>query len=247
MRAWLIIVMTFTAGTFAVPAHADVATETFKARIEAALAIGDDAKRSAAVGALFHQQDLGAWSQSLVERVIGIIAKKAGHEISFIALAPDADLIHVVDGYEYRPNLEPLGQVVFTDPAAEPGNNTKVLYGRPAGEDRLFFPLTVRRLVNPEAPPDKQLQMITIGISFPPSTFEGWCDIALSNNTVKRVKIDDQKMGNQTLILRGQSIEACEITNTSSGPLSLRLYEDDREIFLEQIDTPQTTISYRKP
>ena len=101
--------------------------------------------------------------------------------------------------------------------------------------------------MNPDALPDKQLQMIAIGLTFPASTFDGWCDIALSNNTIKRVKIDDQKVGNQTMIMRGQSIEACEITNTSSGTLRLRLYEDDREIFIQQIETPQTTITYRNP
>ena len=247
MRALLFILTAFVFAAIAVPAHADGASDAFKARIEAALAIGDDAERSAAVGALFHQQDLDEWSQNMVVRVIDIVAKKQGHKISFVTLSPETELLHVVDGYEYRPNLEPLGQVVFTDPTARPGNDTKVLYGRPTGEDRLFFPLTVRLLVNPDAPPDKQLQMITIGLTFPASTFDGWCDIALSNNTIKRVKIDDQKVGNQTLIMRGQSIEACEITNTSSGSLSLRLYEDDREIYIRQIETPQTTITYRKP
>ena len=50
------------------------------------------------------------------------------------------------------------------------------------------------------------------------------------------------------MILRGQTIEACELTNTGGhGPLSLRLYEDDREIFIQQIEPPETTITYRKP
>ena len=247
MRALLFILIAFGFAAVVPTAHADAATDEFKVRIEAALAIGDDAERSAAVGALFYQNALDDWSASMVVRVIAIVAKKQGHDISFVDLPPETELLHVVDGYEYRPNLEPLGQVVFTDPAADPGNNTKVLYGRPTGEDRLFFPLTVRLLVNPDAPPDKQLQMITIGLTFPASTFEGWCDIALSNNTVKRVKIDDQAVGNQTLIMRGQSIEACQITNTSDGALSLRLYEDDREIFIQRIEMPAATITYHKP
>ncbi|NNE84673.1 MAG: hypothetical protein HKN28_11950 [Alphaproteobacteria bacterium] len=253
MRATLLILIAFVFAAAAPLARADAATDEFKARIEAALAINDATERSAAIGALFYREALDDWSQSLVERVIGIVAKKQGHDISFVDLSPDTDLIQIVDGFEYRPNLEPMGQVVFTDPAADPGNDTKVLYGRPAlpspgNEDRLFSPLTVRRLVNPNAPPDKQLQMIAIGGAHPPAEFEGWCDIALSNNTVKRITLDDQDIGNQTRIMRGQSIEACEVTNTGGrGSLSLRLYEGDREIFIRQIETPEATITYRKP
>ncbi|NKB49748.1 MAG: hypothetical protein GKS02_10365 [Alphaproteobacteria bacterium] len=248
MRALLIVLIAAISTAFAPSARADAATDAFKARIEAALAIGDEAGRSAAVGALFNQVAVDDWSKSLVDRVIAIVAKKRGHDISFIPLSPDTELLHVVDGYEYRPNLEPLGQVVFTDPAADPGNDTKVLYGSRAGDGQLFFPLTVRVLVNQDAPPDKQLQILTIGSAHPPATFEGWCDIALSNNTVTRITLDDQDVGNQTRIMRGQSIEACEVTNTGGrGGLSLRLYEDDREIFLEQIEVPDAVINYRKP
>ncbi len=234
--------------TAPVAAPADELSDAFKARIEAALAIDDEAQRFVAVGDLFLRNDIDDFSLGLLDRVSGIISELRGHDITFEALPPDVELVHVVDGFEYRPNVEPLGRVVFTDPAADPGNNTKILYGRHPDEPRFVFPLTVRQLVNPDAPPDKQLQILTIGFAHPPATFEGWCDIALSNNTIKRVEIDHQNVGNQTLILRGQSIEACEVTNTGGrGGLSLRLYEDDREIFLKQIETPEARISYRKP
>jgi hypothetical protein len=177
------------------------------------------------------------------------LAKLHGRNVSFTPLPrpPTTEPLHVADGYEYRPNLKPVGHAVFTDPAAAPGNNTKILYGLHPMERRYYFPLVVRRLVNADAPPDKQLQMLTIGAAHPPVTFAGWCDIALSNNTTKRVILDDQKIGNQTLIMRGQSIEACEVKNTSGrGSLSLRLFEDDRTLFERHIESPQTTITYRK-
>jgi hypothetical protein len=246
MRALLYIVMAFVLAAPA--ARADALTDEFKARIEAALAFDDEGQRYAAVSALFHQDDIDEWSQGLIERITPRVVELRGHDISFVALSPDTETLHVVDGYEYRPNIEPLGQVVFTDPAADPGNDTKVLYGRHPTEAILFFPLTVRELVNPDAPPDKQLQILTIGAAHPPATYSGWCDIALSNNTVKRVTIEDQDVGNQTLIMRGQSIEACEVTNTTDhGSLSLRLYEDDREIFIRRVELPETTITYSKP
>lgn len=248
MRALLYILMAFVLAAAAPAARADALADEFQARIEAALAIDDEVEQYTAVDALFYRSDVDDWSEGLVERVVKIVTKLRGRDVTFEALPPDIELLHVVDGYEYRPNVEPLGRVVFTDPAAAAGNDTKVLYGRHPNEQRYVFPLTTRVLVNPDAPPDKQLQMIVIGLTHPPSTFAGWCDIALSNNTVKRVALDDQNVGNQTRIMRGQSIEACEVTNTAGrGTLSLRLYEDDEEIFIKRIETPEATITYAKP
>ncbi len=248
MRIPLIILMMFAAVAAAPTARADALTDEFKARIEAALALDDDTERFVAVGNLFYREELDEFSAGLIDRVASIVAKLRGRDIAFEPLPPDIELLHVLDGYEYRPNVEPLGRVVFTDPAAAPGNDTKVLYGRHPSEQRYVFPLTTRVLVNPDAPPDKQLQILTIGIAHPPATFTGWCDIALSNNTIKRLTLEDQNVGNQTLIMRGQSIEACEVTNTGGrGGLSLRLYEGDREIFIRQIEMPEATITYRKP
>jgi hypothetical protein len=228
-------------------ARADVQLEEFKRRIEAALAISDKSARVTALEALFHREALDDWSTKMAGRMSGRLDKLQGRMISFAPLPPGEVSLHVVDGYEYRPNLKPIGHVVFTDPAARPGNNAKVLYGRHPTQPRYAFPVVVRELVNPNAPKDKQLQMIAIGMAHPPLTFEGWCDIALSNNTVKRVTLDDQKIGNQTRIMRGQSINRCEVTNTSErGALSLRLFEDDRKLFEDRVEVPQTTIIYQK-
>ena len=244
-RAWMFIVLIVVVGAPA--AHADPILKKFKAQISAALAIGNAEKRTAAVRSLFYRGDLDEWSEKLAERTAARLAKLQGRDVSFAPLEATSETLHVINGYEYRPNLEPIGYVVFTDPAAAPGNNTKVFYGRPNKDRGYYLPLTVRRLVNPDAPPDKQLQMIAIGLAHPPLTFEGWCDIALSNNTVKRLPLDDQNIGNQTRIIRGQSIERCEVENTAGrGSLSLRLYEGDQLIFQRQVDSPEATIRYRK-
>lgn len=245
MRSVLLVLMTFVLGAATHSAHSDTLQNEFKQRIQAALEIAEDDARVAAVTTLFYRGDLDDWSESLVRRTAERVAKLRGRDISFATLPATVETLHVINGYEYRPNLEPLGYVVFTDPAAAPGNNTKIFYGRPPGRQRYHFPSTVRRLVNPDAPPDKQLQMLAMGAASPPVTFEGWCDIALSNNTVKRVRLHDQNIGNQTLIMRGQSIRACEVKNTSGrGSLSLRLYEDDKTIFERRVEMPQNAITY---
>ena len=248
MRASLLMLTACIFWALASTTQADAGLEEFKARIETALSIEDEDRRISAVGTLFARDSLDEWTENLAKRTIKRLADLYGRDIAFAPLSPETETLHVVDGYEYKPNIEPLGQVVFTDPAATPGNNTKVMYGLHPKENRYSFPVTVRQLVNSDAPPDKQLQMLAMGAAHPPVTFEGWCDIALSNNTTKRVKLDDQNVGNQTRIMRGQSIEGCELTNTSGrGSLSLRLYEGDRTIFEQSIETPRDSIVYRKP
>ena len=240
MRLSLLIVIACVFGALAASANANTRLEEFRARLEAALAIENEAERLAAMGALFYRGALDDWSENLAELAIGRLAQMHGREVSFAPLSPKRKTVRVRNSYEYRPNLEPLGYVVFTDPAAAPGNNTKVLYGLQPEEARYYIPLTVRRQVNPDAPSDKQLQMITIGMAHPPVTFEGWCDIALSNNTIRRVTLNDNGVGNQTRFMHGQSIEACDVTNTSGrGSLSLRLYEDGRTVFERRIGLRQ--------
>ncbi len=222
--------------------------EEFRERIAAALAVEDDIERLTAVETLFHHEGLDEWAEDLARRTAQDVAAMQGHVVTFEALSADTKTLFVVDGHEYRPNLEPLGYVVFTDPAAAPGNNTKALYGLPPGTGRYYLPLTTRTLVAPDAPPDKQLQIIVIGIAYPATTFEGWCDLLLSNGTLERVMLDDQGAGNQSRFMHGQSVVACKVTNTSArGSLSLRLIEDDDTIFEHRIEPPETVIVYPEP
>jgi hypothetical protein len=229
-------------------ARADALADDLKARIEAAHGERDEARRLTAVRALFHHEGLDKWSEGLAERMAKIVVRLRGHQISFAAVPPGAEFLHVVNGYEYRPNLKPRGHVVFTDAAKRKSNDTKVLYAVAPGGNRYVLPLTVRKQVNAAAPRDKQLQMLAMGIANPPLKFHGWCDIMLSNGTTKRIMLGDQGVGNQTRIMRGQKIKACELTKDSRrGALSLRLFTDDKTLFEQRIEAPQTTITYHAP
>jgi hypothetical protein len=218
--------------------------EDFTARLEAAFADGDATQRAARVRALFHPDGVDEMTGQLVGRASEMLARAVQPTITFEPPDADATFLSVLDGYEYSPNLAPEGYVVLTIPGAEPGNETRIPYAR-RDDGFHVLPSVVRVLVNPDAEPDKQLQMIVIGAASPPVTFEGWCDLALSNGTVERIPLGDQGAGNQTRIQRGQSIEACEITNTSErGSLSLRLLEDENQIFEQHVDAPEFGISY---
>lgn len=219
--------------------------EAFTARLEAAFAAGDADARAERIAALYHRDGVDEETSGLLDRASRMLARSAEPGIAFESLDPGAEFLNVLNGYEYTPNLAPEGYVVLTRPDAEPGNETRIPYARRADGFHVL-PAVIRRLVNPDAEPDRQLQMIVIGIASPPSTFEGWCDLALSNGTTERVTLEDQGAGNQTRIQRGLRIEACEVTNTSErGSLSLRLLEDDTVLFDERVEAPDLRISYR--
>ena len=247
MRITSFLMIVCTLGVASLAAHADALLDDFKVRIEAALAIGDEDKRAEAVSDLFYREDINKWSERLAKRTINHLVELNDRKVSFEPLRQHSNRVHVRNGYEYRPNIEPLGYVVFDNPAGRKGNKMKAPYGLPPDKQRYYLPITVRKLANPDAPPDKQFQILTIGIANPPVTFKGWCNIALSNKTIKRVTLNDRKVGNQTRVLRGQSIEQCSVTNTAGrGSLKLRLQADRETIFERRIEAPETTITYRK-
>ena len=229
------------------PALADEARRAaFKTRLEAAFAETDESARRAAFNALIFKSGLDAETTRLHQRSLDRFVSTDRNEVAFAALPADADFEHIVDGYAYRPNLDPVGYVVLTSPDDLPGNSTRIPYGVHPDTGAYAFPSTVRTLVNPNAAPDKQIQMIAIGMAHPPLEFEGWCDILLSDDTTRRVILDDQGVGNQTRILRGQAIQGCELTNMSaSGTLGLKLIINGETIFDARAESPQSTLSFR--
>lgn len=221
--------------------------EAFAARVEAAFADGDPNERAERILELYHRDGVDEWTGRLIEQASGLLARTADPAVSFEPPDADATFLSVLDGYEYYPNLTPEGYVVLTRPDAEPGNETRIPFARRADGFHVF-PALQRRLVNPDAEADRQLQIIVIGNASPPLTFEGWCDLALSNGTTERIVLGDEGAGNQTRIQRGQHIEACEVTNTSGrGSLSLRLFEDDELLFEERVEAPHLRIDYTQP
>lgn len=227
------------------PSKAADSLTDFAERIAGAFAEGDVSARAIKIRALFHTEGLDEDTAGLLERSSKYLAGMERPEIAFEGIPDDAEFLHVLDGYEYAPNLEPVGYVVLTEADAEPGNHTRIPYGLRTEDGFHFFPAVTRTLVNPDAEPDKQLQILAMGVGHPALTFDGWCDLALSNNTTKRVTLEDQGIGNQTRILRGQKIPACELSNTSDrGRLSLTLIEDETTIFEGAAEYPETRITY---
>lgn len=218
--------------------HAE-SMDTFKSRIEAAFA---DEDTTAAVTRLFYRENLDQEMSAMLDRTVQRLISLEQVDVQFLPVPEDAQLIGVVDGYEYRPNLEVLGYVSLGKNRM--GGTTKAPYGQ-APDGRYFLTATTKTLVNPDASPDKQLHMIVVGIGHPAVTFKGWCDVLLSDKSTTRRPLTDSGNGNHTLIMRGQAIQECQVTNTSSrGILSLKLMEDQELIFEERIESPDNTIIF---
>ncbi len=224
-------------GVLANPARADEAIEAFLARVEAAYGAPDPAE---AMTRLFHLEGVDAETREIFDKTL-IPHLLRGHDAPTVGAEPvpdDFDPLYVLNGYEYRPNLTPLGYVVID-------GTTKAVYGRHDG--RYYFVGTTRIAVNPDGPPDRMLQMMLVGMASPPVNYTGHCDVMQSNGKIKRMELEDTGHGNTTAIVMGQYIERCEVTNDSGiGSLWLRLQEGEETVFDERIETPATRLSYRR-
>lgn len=189
---------------------------------------------------LFYMEGMDAetaemYDSRIIDRMLG---KYDEPSLAIEALPADFDPVQVGGGYEYRPNLEPLGYLVV-------GGKTRALYGRHG--DRYHLVGVVRRPVENPVGPEKMLQMIVLGFNYPQISFDGHCDVLLANNSVKRVRLNDEGLASKTMMVTGVRIEACELRNLSAqGAVMLRLLEGDDQIFDHQVEFPQNTISFAR-
>lgn len=236
MRAWLLMASILPVLFAQSPAVAGT-RDAFAARIAQAFQAAD---KTAALKGLFYLEGVDAESLTLYEqRIIGrMLAKYDAPTIGFEDLPSDFDPTYVSNGYEYQPNVAPLGYVVLD-------GNTRLVFGQRAG--RHYFAGVSRRAVNLGGPPDRLVQMMAIGQAHPPVRFEGFCDVMQSNGQLKRMTLADEGRGNTTVAMMAQHIAACEVTMLSrDGTLSLTLREGESDIFTQRIAPSDVKIVYRR-
>lgn len=218
------------------PAKAETLDE-FANRIGAAYRAAD---KDAALKALFYldgvdPDTMKMYEQRTIKRMLGRYDSPA---ITFEPVPAGNDFTYVAQGYEYRPNLKIVGYAVLN-------GKTKAPYG--IRGDRHYFIGVLRTKIEPPPPPDTLLQMMVIGMGSPPVTFTGYCNVLQGNGKLRRMELEDSGRGNTTSAIMAQSIEQCELTNTSGrGALSLRLSEGETEIFKQRVEAPDATITYRR-
>lgn len=218
------------------PARAE-SVDAFLSRVRQAYAAAD---RTAALKEQFYLEGMDAESLAMYDRLIfrRMLDKYDNPSLAVEALPEDFDPLQVAGGYEYRPNLKPLGYVVI-------GGRTRALYGR-HGDRYYFTGVTRTRIANP-AGPERMLQMIVMGMAHPAIEFDGYCEVTLANRDRKRVRLNDEGLTSKTMLVTGVRIESCEVRNLSGrGSLMLRLLEGEDQIFDRQVDSPQHEISFTR-
>lgn len=216
--------------------HAETLDE-FTDRVRQAFA-GPD--RTAALKALFFMDDMDAETKAMYEgRIIGrILERYDAPTVTLEPLPAGFEGVQVGNGYEYRPNLAPLGYVVLN-------GKTRVVYGRHNG--RFYFSGMIRTPIENPAGPERVLQMIVMAFASPPIRFDGFCQVLLANHTKKRVLLADDGMTSRTMLVSGVRIESCELRNLSGrGGMMLRLLEGDDQLFEQRIEHPERAISFSR-
>lgn len=231
-----VLLLTGIIGLLCLPALAET-REEFTDRIAAAYR---SAEKATALRALFHLDGVDAESLAMYDKRIipRMLGKLKAPSIAFEPLPDEFDPVYVRDGFEYRPNIKPAGFVVLN-------TRTKVLYG--VRDGRHYFPGVTRVLVVPGAAPDRLVQMMVVGMATPPVRFAGHCDIMQSNGALKRMALESNDSGNQTVALMAQHIVACHVTNASArGTLWLRLQEGEAVVFDKRVSAPVVAIDFAR-
>ena len=209
----------------------------FVNRVQAAYAAQD---KKAALRALYYLEGMDAETLRMFEdRILArLLLKNESPNTVLEPLPDDFQPIQVGGGFEYRPNLEPLGFVALD-------GKTRVLYGRKG--DRYYLVGIIRTPVTDPAGPEVMLQMIVLGMGNPQISFDGHCSVLLANRDIKRVRLHDEGMTSKTMMVVGVRIETCELRNLSGqGSVMLRLLEGDDQIFDRQVDFPETGIAFSR-
>ena len=211
--------------------------DDFLARVARAYA---SPEKHSALRDLFYMEGMDAdtiemYDSRIIDRMLG---KYETPSLAIEPLPADFDPLQVGGGYEYRPNLAPLGYVVV-------GGKTSALYGQRG--DNFYLVGVVRTAIENPAGTEQMLQMIVMGFGQPQVGFDGHCDVLLANSSVKRVRLHDEGLASRTMMVTGVRIETCELHSLSDqGSLMLRLLEGDDQIFDRQVDFPERSISFTR-
>lgn len=199
--------------------------DDFANRVKSAFAAQDPHN---AVKSLFRLQGMDDEVIALYDkRTIPMLLRRPAETVAFEDLPADFRSEYVQQGYEYRPNLTPLGYLVLN-------GKTRVPYGKI--DERFYITGMSRKQVNANPPAEITVQVNVFGFSTPPVRYSGSCDILQSNGKTITMAIEDTGIGNNTMAMNAVRIESCRVTKQSGdGPLTMRVLEADAVLFEQQV------------
>jgi len=200
--------------------------DDFANRVRSAFAASNQHQ---AVRSLFSLQGMDEEVIALYDkRTIPLLLRRPAEMVTFEELPADFRGEYVQQGYEYRPNLKPLGYLVLN-------GKTRVPYGKV--DERYYITGMSRKQVNANPPAEITVQVNVFGFSTPPVRYSGSCEILQSNGKTVTMAIEDTGIGNNTMAMNAVRIESCQATKQSGdGPLTMRVLEADVVLFEQQVN-----------
>ena len=237
MKHWILLLACFWASVLLAETEKE-----FLERVDRALNKETQMAHIDALGALYYRHGIDEQTARFVERVLGMLSERKGAQASLVEIT-DEEFRHVLNGYEYRPNLTPVGLLKIE--GGEKGGHSTVPYA--LHENKYYLPATIRERLVENAPPDITLQMLVLGLGYPALKFSGWCDVRLSDGSVKRQAISDGGNGSMSLIFHGQVFERCELESLSRhGTLNFTLIEAENTVFKKSAEHPEKRLKYMR-
>lgn len=215
--------------------HAET-LEDFANRVQSAFAAADQHQ---AVKSLFNLQGMDDEVIALYDkRTIPMLLRRPAETVTFEDLPSDFRGEYVQKGYEYRPNLKPLGLLVLN-------GKTRAPYGKI--DERYYITGMSRKLVNADPPAEITVQVNVFGFSTPPARYSGSCEILQSNGKTMTMAIEDTGLGNNTMAMTAVRIESCRVTKLSGdGPLTMRVLEADAVLFEQNVTDIGVSLNFSR-
>ena len=217
----------------------DAPTSAEQLRSELAAAI--KAKDTNAIISLFNLQGVLDDMKLIPEMMAASLAQDEVASVKLSPLPADTELTNELNGVRYFPNVTVVG--IIDVESKSPGNATQIPYGESAG--KFYLPGTVKETFNPNAPREKMLGVMFIGLFQKKSEVINGAYVYLKGG--KELTAVVSFTNSMSYNFWGDGIKSCLFTNASSeGSIKLRITEDGKNIYDSGMIEQTNFISYEK-
>ena len=217
----------------------DAPTSAEQLRSEFAAAI--KAKDTNAIISLFNLQGVSDDMKQIPEMMAASLAQDEVASVKLSPLPADTELTNELNGVRYFPNVTVVGMIDVE--SKSPGNATHIPYGESAG--KFYLPGTVKETVNLNAPKEKMLGVMFIGLFPKKSEVINGAYVYLKGG--KELTAVVNFTNSMSYNFWGDGIKSCLFTNASSkGSIKLRITEDGKNIYDSGMIEQTNLISYEK-
>jgi hypothetical protein len=229
-----LLLFTMSVTTFA--KDAPISAEQLRSELESAI----KAKDTNAIISLFNLRGV---SEDMKSEAVEAAAEMVKDDIASVKLAPlPADFQHTneLNGVRYFPNVAVVG--IIDVETTNPGNGTQIPYGEKDG--KFFLPGTIKETFNANAPKEKSLGIMFIGLFPQKEIVNGRYVFSKGGKEINEVVSFTNSI---SFIFWGDSIQSCRFTKSSNeGSMRLKIMEDGKNIFNSGMIKNTNAVSYEQ-